>query len=115
MDNKKTLSILTLRLLETATSKRRPMTQVEMAALISSKYPCDRKTVGRNIRFLRDLGYKIIKTPKGFYMDRQLFTHEEVRFVVGTVKAADVPEGSDIDSKDLAERLYDSLTRYYRT
>lgn len=28
---------------------------------------CDRKTIGRNINYLIEFGYKIEKTPQGYY------------------------------------------------
>ena len=34
--------------------------------------PCDRKTVGRNVRYLQEFGYPIVHIPvKGYYLDRE--------------------------------------------
>ena len=57
------------------------MTQTQIANIISSVQPCDRKTVSRNINFLKEVGYPIVKTTKGFYMDNKVFTKEEIDFV----------------------------------
>ncbi|MDD3862822.1 MAG: hypothetical protein PHV79_03120 [Clostridia bacterium] len=44
----------------------RPLTNSTIAKVINSLgLSCDRKTVGRNIGYLIDYGYKIEKTPKG--------------------------------------------------
>lgn len=108
---KKHLIILILRILETHSDEKNPLTQVKIAEEISKQYPCDRKTVGRNIHFLKNLGYPIVKTPKGFYMDKQLFTRKEVAFVVNAVKNA---ESDGIDVADLCKRLEAGLSRYYK-
>ena len=99
-------------MLETHSDKNHPLTQVEITKTISSKFPCDRKTVGRNIKFLKNMGYPIIKTPTGFYMDNQLFSREEIDFVLDAVKKSST---DNFDTNDLCQRLNSSLTRYYKT
>ena len=111
MRTKKFLIVLILRILETHSDKDNPLTQVEIARLISSRFPCDRKTVGRNIQFLRKIGYPIVKSPRGFYMDKQAFSREEISFVIDLVRASD---NEAIDKEDLCERLFSSLSRYYK-
>jgi hypothetical protein len=51
MNNKKYLIILILKLLETETDIDKPLTQTKIAEIISERFPCDRKTVCRNIGF----------------------------------------------------------------
>lgn len=111
MVTKKYLIVLILRLLESESDAEHPMTQVEIADAISRAYPCDRKTVGRNIKFLCEVGYPIVKTPKGFYMDRRLFTRDEVGLILRAVRGLSA-EG--IDTEELCERLEAGLTRYYK-
>ena len=112
MNTKKQLIVLVLRMLETHSDKNHPLTQVEITKTISSKFPCDRKTVGRNIKFLKNMGYPIIKTPTGFYMDNQLFSREEIDFILDAVKKSST---DNFDTNDLCQRLNSSLTRYYKT
>ena len=112
MEIKKVLIILILRILETESDSAHPITQLKIAELISAKYPCDRKTVGRNIKFLCELGYPIVKTAKGFYMDKMLFSREEIKFIVNSVRGA---EGDLSDREELCDRLYTSLSRYYKS
>ena len=108
---KKYLIVLILRMLETHSDKTNPLTQVKIAEEISKVYPCDRKTVGRNIKFLTEIKYPIIKTSKGFYMDKQLFRCEEIEYVIDSVKKNDV----EISQKEeLCDKLRSSLSRYYR-
>ena len=76
----------------------------------SAEYPCDRKTVGRNIRDLTALGYPIVKTPKGFYMDGKAFSRQEIDFIMTLLEES---ESKDIDTAALAKRLRSVLDRYY--
>ena len=109
---KKQKILLVLKILETESDKRNPMTQVEIAEIISQVYPCDRKTIGRNIRFLIDLGYQIIKTPKGFYLDKKMFTLQEKEFIISAVRAC---AGIDEERKcNLIDRLAIALDKLYR-
>lgn len=82
---KKYLIILILKIWETETDADNPITQKKITELISSTYPCDRKTVGRNIGFLKNVGYPIVKTSKGFYLNTKEFTVEEVDFIIKSV------------------------------
>lgn len=111
---KKHLIILILRILETISDKDNPLTQVKIAEMISNIYPCDRKTVGRNIAFLKNVGYPIIKCSKGFYMSNQLFSREEIDFVVKCVRSSNEFKGNEEQRIDLCQRLNSSLSRYYK-
>jgi len=108
---KKYLIVLILRILETHSDEKTPLTQTEITKLIDRRYPCDRKTVGRNMKFLKEIGYPIVKTPKGFYMDNKLFSRSEISFVLDLVRSAD---NAEIDRDGLCHRLHECLTRYYR-
>ena len=112
MVTKKYLIVLILRILETHTAPSHPMSQVKIAETISSVYPCDRKTVGRNIKALIELGHPIVKTPKGYYMDKMRFTPAEVDYVLRAIRAA---EDTEIDKEELCSRVYQGLTKCYRS
>lgn len=63
---KKTIILYVLKMLQEGSSKEKPITQTNMAKVLNSMgITCDRKTVGRNIDYLIDFGYKIVKLPKG--------------------------------------------------
>lgn len=112
MSEKKYLIILVLKILETNTDREHPITQVRLAEQIADVYPCDRKTVERNIAFLQKVGYPIVKTTKGFYMAGKQFTVEEVDFIMRVVREATgkPPE----ETERLLQRLERLLCKIYR-
>ena len=111
MAMKKHLIVLILRILETHSDVNHPLSQIKIASMISdAEYPCDRKTVGRNIRDLVELGYPIVKTPKGFYMDGKTFSREEIEFITKLLAHS---KSESIDTLSLAKRLRSVLDRYY--
>jgi len=112
METKKYLIILILKILETDTDKDHPITQIQIAKDISGVYPCDRKTVGRNIAFLKKVGYPIVKTPKGFYLDTKLFTVDEMRFIMESIY--NNPDKSITEKDDISKRLSRILSKINR-
>ena len=111
MEKKKQLILLVLKILETESDSRNPLTQTQIAKTISEVYSCDRKTVGRNIKFLKDLGYPIVKTTTGFYMDNKLFSAEEIEFIKSAILKADDKNG--IEKKELAEKVCGHISSRY--
>ena len=112
MQSKKQLILWTLNILNLESDENHPITQTRMAKIISEVYPCDRKTVCRNIRFLREMGYPIKKTGKGFYMERRLFSLDEIKFVEAAIDAAENNFG--VDKEDVKGRVVDILTKAFR-
>lgn len=112
MDNKKCLIIFVLKLLENSSDKDHPLTQSRIAFIISNKYTCDRKTVGRNIKTLIKIGYPIVKTPKGYYLDKKKFTIEEKDYIINCIKTND--EKSDEEKQIIINRLSEILDYIYR-
>jgi len=111
LETKKFLIVLILRILETDSSKENPYTQVRIANEISKAYPCDRKTVGRNIKFLMELKFPIVKTKKGFYMDGKTFSLSEIDFVKTAIMGA---EGKSTEEKDeLVKKLTSLMSKKY--
>ncbi len=108
MQSKKQLILWVLKLLENESDEKNPITQTHIAKTISEVYPCDRKTVCRNIKFLQAMGYPIKKTTKGFFIEGKSFSKDEVALV----KAAIVAAGND--KSDLADRVACVLTKTYR-
>ena len=111
MNTKKHLIILVLKILENNTDSRWPKTQVEIANEISRVYPCDRKTVGRNIKFLKEMGYPIVKTNRGYYMEGRTFNKKEIDYILTSVKIN--PEIFN-NKEDLYEKLREFLLSYYQ-
>ena len=69
---KKTIILYVLKMLEQGSSKEKPITYTNMAKVLNSmRIPCDRKTVGRNIKYLQDFGIDIQKDEKGYFVDKE--------------------------------------------
>lgn len=70
---KKTVIVHILKILYCFTSKSYPATQTHIANYLNdSDIPCDRKTVGRNINYLIEMGLPIVKSKsskRGYYYD----------------------------------------------
>ena len=112
MHAKKQLILWVLSVLNNESDENHPLTQVKIAEIISKVYPCDRKTVCRNIKFLQAMGYPIKKTSKGFYMDCRLFSVDEVKFVQDAILNA--PGKSEFEKEMLMDRVMEVLTTAYR-
>lgn len=70
---KKTIIIYILKILYCYTSPDYPVTQTYISDYLNDiDIPCDRKTVGRNIKYLIDMGLPIVKcngSKRGYYYD----------------------------------------------
>ncbi len=108
MKSKKHLIILVLKILESHTDSNHPMTQTEMAKIISMSFPCDRKTVGRNIKFLKEIGYPIVKTSRGFYLNKT-FTLQEIDYILEAITLA--PTIASIDKDELYNKAKKQLSK----
>lgn len=69
---KKTIILYVLKMLQEVSSEDMPITNTHMANTLNAMdIPCDRKTIGRNVQYLIDFGYDIVKVPKkGYYMKK---------------------------------------------
>ena len=112
MSTKKQSILLILKILESESDDRHPITKTAIALLISQVYPCDRKTVSRNIATLKALGYPIVTTTRGVYLDRRLFSLEEMHYVRSALTAHTPPEGVDRD--EVLHKLFPLLEKLVR-
>ena len=112
MQSKKQLILWVLNVLNNESDENNPITQTKIADIISDIYPCDRKTVCRNIKFLQEMGYPIKKTSKGFYMERRVFSVEEINFIKAAIMKS---TGKDaIEKAALAEKVSKILSKMYK-
>ncbi len=112
MQEKKYLILLILKILENESDESRPLTQTAIARVIDDVFPCDRKTVGRNIRFLIKVGYPIKKTSRGYYLDGKKFTVEEMNFILDAVRSA--AGKTELEKESIVSPLADILVKIYR-
>lgn len=112
MQSKKQLILLVLNILNNESDETHPITQTKIADIISAVYPCDRKTVCRNIKFLKEMGYPIKKTKVGFFMDCKNFSVEDVSFIKDAIINA--CGRSESEKNTLAKKVADILTTKYR-
>ena len=112
MQPKKQLILLVLNELNANSDKDNPLTQTQIAQNLSGEqFTCDRKTVCRNIKFLKDMGYPIKKSQKGFYFDKT-FSVDDIAFVKAAIFSAD--GRSESEKESIAKKVVDVLTKQYR-
>ena len=80
---KKVIIVYVLNVLR-LTVKERPINQTVICDYLNEiGIPCDRKTVSRNVEYLKEMGYPIVKVPNvGMYFDHENFVRDERKFVL---------------------------------
>lgn len=114
MNRKKYLILYVLKILEANTDFNHTMTQKQIAEWLSDVMPCDRKTVGRNIEALIEMGYPIVKTQKGCYLGGKKFGTDEIAFILDAVRGNATEDLTREQREDIAVRLLPVLTKIYR-
>ena len=81
---KKTIIIYILNVLKRYSSREFPISQSAICTYLNDiDVPCERKTVGRNIKYLIDFGYPIKKVhKKGYWIDREEMEKLVDRFIL---------------------------------
>ena len=69
---KKTIILYVLKMLQEGSSKEKPITITNMTKVLNSLgIACDRKTIGRNVDYIKDFGYPVVKIKGGgCYIDK---------------------------------------------
>ena len=68
---KKVIILYVINILKAVSSEQTPVTQTTICNYLNDiGIPCDRKTIGRNIKYLCDFGYPIKRVGKGYYLDK---------------------------------------------
>ena len=111
-ETKKHLIILILKILENESDEKHPITQKEICHVISQKFLCDRKTIGRNIKYLQEINYPIIKTSKGYYLDKKQFSVEEISFIKKVILNSE--EKTIEEKNEILNKLLPLLTKIRR-
>lgn len=105
LESKKIIILRILSVLEKYSDIDHPLTNLKIMEYLRSDYgiECERKTVGRNISFLKDGGYPIASTTKGAYLGERLFEESELRLLIDSILAS--RHINDRYSKELIDKL----------
>lgn len=99
--NKKSTILYVLKILEEASSPRRPITQQLITKTINlAGISCDRKTVARDIDCLIEFGYIIVKIKGGgCYMvsNREKFRVQDYRLISSCIKTSNLATEKKIE------------------
>ena len=83
---KKLILLYVLNILKALSSEENPVNQTAICNYLNDiQITCDRKTIGRNIRYLQEFGYPIKKIiRKGYYLDSEELERikEKRKFVI---------------------------------
>lgn len=91
-----------------------PLKYEDIINYLSSLYDIDidRKTVGRNITYLKDAGYEITSTRKGSYLEFRDFDDSELHMLIDGVLSSKYITATH--SKDLIERICNLSNKYFK-
>lgn len=80
----KTIVLYVLNIIKALSAKEHPISQTVICKYLNEiGVPCDRKTVGRNVRYLQEFGYPIVHIPvKGYYLDREAMKAVQKKWVI---------------------------------
>lgn len=85
--SKKTLIFRLYQVLHDYSGIDNPLTQQRIIDLLASNYDIEveRKAIGRNISYLREMGYEIVSGWSGSYLDDKNFDESEIRLLIDSV------------------------------
>lgn len=86
--NKKLILLYVLEILKKYSDETHPLTQSDIVKIIEETYgmTCERKAIGRNIEYLSDFGYEIIKQGNnGCYLLSRDFESSELTFLIDAI------------------------------
>lgn len=113
--NKKLAIIYILKILQEYSDSSHPLTQSEIASKMYSLYglQSERKSISQNINSLIDIGYDIVKLPKGgYYLNEREFENSEITFLIDAVFSSKII--SPKQTADLVKKLSRFLSKYDR-
>ncbi len=112
---KKSALIRILQILETYSDSNHPVTHKEIEKKLDTDFNIfvERKAIGRNITLLQDVGYDIVTTKKGSYLNSRLFEDSELKLLVdGVLSSRHISAGH---SKQLIEKLASLSNKYFKS
>lgn len=112
--NKKLLILYILDCLREESDFEHQLTQVEIIKYVGKKWgmECERKAVARNIDFLIDYGYDIVKGSSGYYLAEREFDPSEITYLVDSVfSSRSIPTKN---AQSLVKKLASFSSKYER-
>ena len=102
---KKLALIYILNILKSDTDCDHPMYQEELCEALAARHGVllERKAIGRNLALLREAGYDIVSTARGYYLGDRDFEPGELRLLIDSVLFS--KHINPAQSRALAEKL----------
>jgi biotin operon repressor len=108
---KKSTLLFTVKVLENLATEQTPLSQSKIAdELDRMDHACNRKTVGRHIALLKEMGYPIVRTARGYYLRVHRFSKEEIKLVTNAIRET---HDDSINTAELASRVKQVLDCAY--
>lgn len=87
IEAKKTLIMRIYQILDEYSDEEHPLTQQEIIRLLNINYgaECERKAVGRNLSYLKEMGFDIESDPRGSYLASRQLEKSELRLLIDSV------------------------------
>lgn len=114
LKNKKSSIVFVLKVLEAYSDSNHPLKQETIIEKIKTLYGVhlERKSIASSIRKLNELGYDIVKTRKGCYLNERLFEPSEANYLIDAVFSS--KSITDKQSRDLVRKIGETLSVYDR-
>lgn len=115
IENKKTSIILVLKVLEEYSDESHYLTQQNIIDKIETQYglELERKSIASSLSLLEELGYDIVKGPKGgFALLSRTLESSEVTFLVDAIFSSKSISGKQ--AKELTKKVSSGLSKYDR-
>ena len=87
MESKQTLIFRLYQVLSGYSDADHPLTQQKIIDILSDEYDLvvERKAIGRNVSFLKEMGFEIEGDKKGIYLASRPFENAELRLLIDSV------------------------------
>jgi len=87
IEAKKTLIMRIYQILDEYSDEEHPLTQQEIIRLLALHFgaECERKAVGRNLSYLKEMGFDIESDARGSYLATRLLEKSELRLLIDSV------------------------------
>ncbi|MCM1306527.1 MAG: WYL domain-containing protein [Bacteroides sp.] len=105
IEAKKTLIMRIYQILENYSDEEHPLKQQDIIELLYRDYgiECERKAVGRNVSYLKEMGYDIESDARGAYLASRRFENAELRLLIDSVLGS--RHINSVHSKQLIDKL----------